>query len=554
MDSRHLHPTLAQIFDDMDRIGRLKVDLPQLQSWITGNQLRRGIIAKSLASTAAIRAAQISYEGLTDMLRALEQVTPPAKGTDRLGSRRRYPTDGVDTTSYALFSQYGDHELRYLALFSGLLQWSDDANLAQPEVLRACFQAADPKSPKIVDAGSQQAHTQLRLIRKARRNIIFSGLSLFRGKVEPTEGGDQELLETVPLFPADLDNDVRERTKNESLHIRVLLVNPFSDAGRVLARAYRPRSPSRDPIRTALRTVARFRGQMGMTNPASLQLRLTNSPVPSTLSIDDGSETLLWVPGLDHETSRFPGIILRQEHLDAAVDTEAESIWRRLEGYWNDGDDIEIWERQLTIEQREYFARVADEERLVPTFAYGFNLLDEKMKRRCPGAVRLGAAMLDAHRLEFLRRGTWETDSLVSCVVPDEEECVYGAVWGVPERELRMLDILENPLAYRRETRPIWLVGGQDLRSAEDFLGPRARSPRSILIQAEIYLGLPDWSPGPFQVTDAYYTKLREGLVAAGFGGLALQKLTEATQRANERSAKDEQNLSRRNLGTHPER
>lgn len=77
-------------------------------------------------------------------------------------------------------------------------------------------------------------------------------------------------------------------------------------------------------------------------------------------------------------------------------------------------------------------------------FAYGMNTNQEQMSLRCPGAVALGAAVLDNYRLEFKSFAT---------IVPtfDSEDFVEGVLWTITESDEQALDILEGyPEFYQK--------------------------------------------------------------------------------------------------------
>ena len=84
-------------------------------------------------------------------------------------------------------------------------------------------------------------------------------------------------------------------------------------------------------------------------------------------------------------------------------------------------------------------------------FAYGSNLDSAQMRRRCPSARLVGAAILDGYRLGFAgRSASWGGG--VATVVRDREGRVPGLVWAVSADDLERLDRCEgHPFAYRRK-------------------------------------------------------------------------------------------------------
>jgi gamma-glutamylcyclotransferase (GGCT)/AIG2-like uncharacterized protein YtfP len=83
-------------------------------------------------------------------------------------------------------------------------------------------------------------------------------------------------------------------------------------------------------------------------------------------------------------------------------------------------------------------------------FAYGSNLSEGQMRRRCPGAKLIGAAILKGYRIAFTfysrRWGGGCAD-----IVRDPTSEVWGLIYSLTGKDLLGLDICEgNPDAYRR--------------------------------------------------------------------------------------------------------
>lgn len=83
-------------------------------------------------------------------------------------------------------------------------------------------------------------------------------------------------------------------------------------------------------------------------------------------------------------------------------------------------------------------------------FAYGSNLAQSQMLKRCPGASILGVAELAGHRLDFTRYSSgWGGG--VADVIPDEAKSVWGLVYTLTNANLDALDEYEGyPRAYDR--------------------------------------------------------------------------------------------------------
>jgi hypothetical protein len=81
-------------------------------------------------------------------------------------------------------------------------------------------------------------------------------------------------------------------------------------------------------------------------------------------------------------------------------------------------------------------------------FAYGSNLLRERLLVRCPGLTYAGRATLPAHLLAFDKVST---DGSGKCAfAPAAGDKVQGVLWNVPEIELGRLDLSEGR-GYERD-------------------------------------------------------------------------------------------------------
>jgi hypothetical protein len=87
-------------------------------------------------------------------------------------------------------------------------------------------------------------------------------------------------------------------------------------------------------------------------------------------------------------------------------------------------------------------------------FAYGNNMDNTAMRRRCPGATAIGVGRLNGWRFIIMRGG-------YASVVSDPGASVYGVLWRVMPRDLAALhayEALDSGL-YRRRTLPVRLAG-----------------------------------------------------------------------------------------------
>ncbi|MFT4256152.1 MAG: gamma-glutamylcyclotransferase family protein [Pseudoxanthomonas sp.] len=92
-------------------------------------------------------------------------------------------------------------------------------------------------------------------------------------------------------------------------------------------------------------------------------------------------------------------------------------------------------------------------------FAYGSNLLRERLLARCPGAIFIGRACLPGHRLTFDKVSR---DGSGKCAfVPAQNSRVEGVLWEIPDVELPKLDRMEGAgHGYERDTVTVTLVDG----------------------------------------------------------------------------------------------
>ncbi|NNU80688.1 gamma-glutamylcyclotransferase [Halovulum dunhuangense] len=76
-------------------------------------------------------------------------------------------------------------------------------------------------------------------------------------------------------------------------------------------------------------------------------------------------------------------------------------------------------------------------------FAYGSNLLTERLAARCPGARLVGGAWLADHVVAFAKRG-WMDGSGKATVLPRPGAVAPGVVYELAEGEFATLDAIEG--------------------------------------------------------------------------------------------------------------
>ena len=87
-------------------------------------------------------------------------------------------------------------------------------------------------------------------------------------------------------------------------------------------------------------------------------------------------------------------------------------------------------------------------------FAYGSNMSTDAMRRRCPGAVAIGAAQLDGWRFFIMAAG-------YASIAPAHGSVVHGVLWWLAARDLAALNTYEGVDGglYVRRMLPIWRQG-----------------------------------------------------------------------------------------------
>jgi gamma-glutamylcyclotransferase (GGCT)/AIG2-like uncharacterized protein YtfP len=104
-------------------------------------------------------------------------------------------------------------------------------------------------------------------------------------------------------------------------------------------------------------------------------------------------------------------------------------------------------------------------------FAYGSNMSAAQMAARCPGAIALGAALLDGWELKFDRPSTrW--GGFVADIVPLDGAQVWGVLWQVTSAHLEALDRFEGVAngAYRRVEVSVNTPADHALHSAQVYV------------------------------------------------------------------------------------
>lgn len=83
-------------------------------------------------------------------------------------------------------------------------------------------------------------------------------------------------------------------------------------------------------------------------------------------------------------------------------------------------------------------------------FAYGSNLDQEQMKKRCPSAHLVGKALLKDYKLAFTHFSPRRQGGAAD-IIQSKGGSVWGLLYDMPESDLKRLDTYEGfPRRYRR--------------------------------------------------------------------------------------------------------
>lgn len=102
-------------------------------------------------------------------------------------------------------------------------------------------------------------------------------------------------------------------------------------------------------------------------------------------------------------------------------------------------------------------------------FAYGSNMLTERLVVRCPSARAVSPAQADGYRLEFSKRS--KDQSGKATLVKATDSIVHGVLFEIDHSELAALDTAEGAgYGYERVTVEVQLAKGNQLIDAHSYL------------------------------------------------------------------------------------
>lgn len=111
-------------------------------------------------------------------------------------------------------------------------------------------------------------------------------------------------------------------------------------------------------------------------------------------------------------------------------------------------------------------------------FAYGSNMLTERITERLGKVQIVGLGILRNHQLVFNRMGSYLPGGVAS-VVTRSNSIVLGVIWKIGADQLSVLDKIEDPSAYCRETIKVDLETGASLECVTYVSLPQGYCPPS---------------------------------------------------------------------------
>ena len=147
-------------------------------------------------------------------------------------------------------------------------------------------------------------------------------------------------------------------------------------------------------------------------------------------------------------------------------------------------------------------------------FAYGSNLLAERLAARCPGATPVGVASVSGWRLAFQAK-SFDGSGKATLIAADETSLVHGRLFEIPVGERDALDRAEGadrdpPVYLRRDDFVVTGPEGNEIRDVAVYLA-REETPelepwdwyRALIVAGGMQAGLPAADVAALAVTPA---------------------------------------------------
>jgi gamma-glutamylcyclotransferase len=138
-------------------------------------------------------------------------------------------------------------------------------------------------------------------------------------------------------------------------------------------------------------------------------------------------------------------------------------------------------------------------------FAYGSNMLMERLKPRCPSAVAIGVAEVAGRAIEFSKRSE---DRSGKATLTESNRSTFGVVYEIDNAELCELDTHEGTRGgyYRDDHFAVILADGSTIHT-KTYL---ASTPEDHLKLYDWYLALVIAGAGEHNLDPEYVAGLRE--------------------------------------------
>ncbi len=115
---------------------------------------------------------------------------------------------------------------------------------------------------------------------------------------------------------------------------------------------------------------------------------------------------------------------------------------------------------------------------VVKYFAYGSNLLPERLRRRAPSARVVGPAVLEGYCLRFHKRGADQSGKCDAFRTGDRRDHVLGVIYELAETDRPVLDRIEGP-GYA--TVQIKVSVGRDVMRAFTYIAKPAHIDATLI-------------------------------------------------------------------------
>ncbi|WP_193141587.1 gamma-glutamylcyclotransferase family protein [Meridianimarinicoccus sp. MJW13] len=130
-------------------------------------------------------------------------------------------------------------------------------------------------------------------------------------------------------------------------------------------------------------------------------------------------------------------------------------------------------------------------------FSFGSNMDHDQIRRRIGDVELIGKGVLSGHDVVFNRQGTYANGAVAS-IAPTQGSFVHGVIWRLSQEQLRKMDEIEDPSAYKREAIEVEdaqgnrYVCGVHVAIPQSDPPPPDRAYLELILAAARAQGLPD--------------------------------------------------------------